>query len=661
MIIKPDPRRPMPDQDIDAIALQLDRFERAALAHKRWAESAKVCQDFVEGRQWTDAEKKKLADEGRPPVTLNRIRPRIRLVSGTFKQNRYDLRYLPAATGGATDETANSLTHTAKQVDEANQIRWVDGEVFRDGLVTGRGYYDIRISTQRNLGGEIKVSVADPFSVYIDPEAQEYDPASWGFVSISHWLSFRDIEVTFGAAVANQTDMMGSRTPFPTGRSVYGGDAGVEVAPTRWFGLYDYLESDNERFLWSGAMANGLVSDHIDRTRKLIRVVETQHRVMMPVRKFVDVATLETKAIPDHWGRDKIVRVMEWAASYNQPVDVITAMEPKIRHTFTAADVILYDEWAPYDSFTIVPYFAYFRRGVTQGMIDDLLDPQREVNKRRSVFLHILMTTANSGWSIEEESLDDINKRLLEEEGSRPGLVVTHKKGKPKPERITPVVAPTSLDKAELKAIDDIEAISGINASTMGEIDRVQSGRALALRQRQAIVGAEDYFDNFARTRELRGRKYLELIQGWYTEERIIRTRGEDGKNADQVLNQRSAAGKIVNDVTLGSYTVAIDEAPMAATFANMEFDDLVTLAKDLGVPIDPDILIDASSVSRKRELIKRVRMRMGVDENGEPLVPPGTDPALGGAPGGETAPVQPAAPPSPTAQLLKPPAPQAA
>jgi hypothetical protein len=58
----------------------------------------------------------------------------------------------------------------------------------------------------------------------------------------------------------------------------------------------------------------------------------------------------------------------------------------RIRHTVTAADVVLYDDWSPYETMTVVPYFAYFRRGKTMGMVEDLLDPQREVNKRRSGF-----------------------------------------------------------------------------------------------------------------------------------------------------------------------------------------------------------------------------------------------------------------------------------
>ena len=280
-----------------------------------------------------------------------------------------------------------------------------------------------------------------------------------------------------------------------------------------------------------------------------------------------------------------------------------------MRHTITAADVVLYDDWSPYETFTVVPYFAYFRRGKTMGMVEDLIDPQTEVNKRRSVFLHIVMTTANSGWMFQKGALSDEMKELLEAEGSRPGILVEYEREAAQaPQRIQPAVPPTALEKAEEHAIRDLEEVSGINRSAQGNVDRVQSGRAVLARQKQAIIGAEQYFDNFARTRELIGRKLLELVQRFYTEQRLIRTRGEDGKDQDTIINQRLGADMVLNDVTSGAYLVAVDEAPMADTFQDQQFQDLVTMAKDLGIPIPPEIIVDASNVPRKREIIKRLR-----------------------------------------------------
>jgi hypothetical protein len=219
------------------------------------------------------------------------------------------------------------------------------------------------------------------------------------------------------------------------------------------------------------------------------------------------------------------------------------------------------------------------------------------------------MTAANSGWIFPKGALSDEMKELLETEGAKPGILVEYEReASQRPERIQPAVPPVALEKAEEKGIRDLEEVSGINRSAQGNLDRVQSGRAVLARQKQAVIAAEQYFDNFARTRELVGHKVMELVQRFYTEQRLIRVRGEDGKDQDTIINQRLGADMVLNDVTSGTYLVAVDEAPMAATFQDQQFQDLVTMAKDLGIPIPPDIIVEASSVPRKREIIQRLQ-----------------------------------------------------
>ena len=70
--------------------------------------------------------------------------------------------------------------------------------------------------------------------------------------------------------------------------------------------------------------------------------------------------------------------------------------------TVTADDVVLDDDWSIYRSFTIVPFFPYFRRGNPFGPVDNLIDPQNLLNKTSSQELHIVNTTANSGWVIQK-------------------------------------------------------------------------------------------------------------------------------------------------------------------------------------------------------------------------------------------------------------------
>jgi hypothetical protein len=597
----PDAPKTTPLQDIAVIEEQLDAFRRDGEGHRKWAEDAKVCQEFTDGKQWSDEDRCKLENEGRNALVLNKISRLVRWAQGRFRQNRLELRYLPGNDGSGLQETAEALTACVKQIEEANQAEWLDAQVFQDGIITGRAFTDLRLDFERNVLGEVKETLLDPFSVYLDAEADTYEPEGWGHVIVSRWMSLDDITLCYGQPANDILVSTTSQIPVTTGNlSEFGGD---EVSPDRFFGLTSYLNGSMDDFSSPGLSGFG-ITDHINRKRKLIRVLDRQHYALKRVRWFVDLVTGQMKIIPDHWEPDRIQRIMQWSQMRGLPLDFGQGIRKVVRNTITAADKILFDDWSPYDTFTVVPYFPIFRRGHTKGLVSDLIDPQREINKRRSAILHIIMTTANSGWIYPENSLREEMKQALEEEGSRPGINVEFS-GQVAPTRIQPAAPPSALRMLEEAAARDLPEISGINESALGEVDRVQSGRAIQARQQSANNGAEIYFANFSRYRELKGRKLKELVQGHYTEERVFRVRGPEG---DQlvVLNRKDAAGRLVNDVTSGNYDVIVDEVPISASFMQGQLAEALEL-KEKGVPIPDDILVELSTMPRKQEIIQRM------------------------------------------------------
>jgi hypothetical protein len=212
-------------------------------------------------------------------------------------------------------------------------------------------------------------------------------------------------------------------------------------------------------------------------------------------------------------------------------------------------------------------------------------------------------------------------------------------------------------ERLEQKSEEDMRRISGINEAALGEMDKVQSGRALEARQRQAVISIQMYMDNFTRSKKLLGSKRLEIIQNHYTEERLYRVIGEDSKMSMLMLNQTQtdpATGikRIVNDVTIGKYVATVDETPLSATFANAQFEEMLTLLEKMGPAIGPfmplfaDLMVDMSTLPRKQEWIERLQQIQqqgqpapgGPPQPGAPAGPmPGNAPALtqGVTPGG--------------------------
>ncbi len=635
----------LPDQDPARLLLLAERWQRAATAHERWAIPAKLCIDFLESRQWSEDERRLLREAKRPHETFNKISPLVRLVLGYFANNKTDIKFLPAFNGISDDQIAEVLTRLEKAENLHCDLEYTDAEVFLDGITTGRGYFDDRLSFEHNDFGERRSKALDPFAVYIDPDAQDYDPnatdGGWGFVINSSWMSPDEIGNQFGQQAADLV------APLAKGYSPIGpvwatqGIAG-EITPVRRFGF------EEDGFPEWGNSLQSLLGDYVDPLRKNLRVLDFQYRVTERKRVFIDLETGDRKTVPDYWGPDKVAKTLYWANEVaKNPMTVQVRPVQRLRWTTVAGDLIVHDEWSPYDTYTITPYFPYFRRGQTRGMVEDLIGPQREINKRRNANIETVMRTANSGWMYHATSLDPRQETNLKKFGAVPGIHIKWK-GDKEPQKIEPSPYPEGLAKLEGQATDDIRQISGINESALGELDRVQSGRAIEARQRQAVIALQLYLDNYNRTKKLQGRKHLEIYQDHYTEQRIFRVEKDDGQFMQLVINQQQmdpASGAITkfNDISLGNYSVSIDETPLSADFANAQFEEAMSMMKQfqtMGFPMLPfaETLIDLSTMPRKEEIKADLRNALqaaaGATPGGAPSGPPAAPPpGPGGAP----------------------------
>jgi hypothetical protein len=141
------------------------------------------------------------------------------------------------------------------------------------------------------------------------------------------------------------------------------------------------------------------MGDFVDTARKTLRVIETEHHVREQRNVLIDLETGDKKVLPEDWGKQQIEKILYYGEQVGNPLQVQKRMVKRVQWTTTCGDMILFDKPSPYETYSITPYFPYFRRGMTRGAVDDLLDPQREKNKRRSVEIEMVTKTSNGGWS----------------------------------------------------------------------------------------------------------------------------------------------------------------------------------------------------------------------------------------------------------------------
>jgi hypothetical protein len=563
-------------------------YQRARDAgHDDWLETAKKCDDFYLGEQWDEADKDKLDAEGRPALTINEVLKVVNAFLAKQASQRQEITYKPKRD--ATADDAKALNLLAEQILDSNGYEFVEKEVFEDGIVIDRGFFDLRIDFSNNILGEVKVSAEDPYEVLPDPDAKTYDPEGWNSVITTRWMTLDDIESHYGKKKRDEVEAHGQSY------HTFGEDS-VRFEGRRTFGDDDFgFQNDS--------------AELEDQTIRSVRVIERQYRRLTSIRYFVDNVTGEMKPIPD--GLDDN-RATEMARALN--MSIIRQVGKRIRWATSVDNVVMHDDWSPYRSFTIIPFFPFFRKGRTSGIVRQLLDPQEQFNKMESQMLHIVNTTANSGWVVEEGALSNMTVEDLEERGAETGLVIAYKRGMQPPVKIESNKVPTGLDRLSQKAQANVAGIAGVEGLVKVP-QREISGVALDELEAQGLIQVDVPFDSLKRTRLLLAKKLLELIQDFYSETRVLRVTIGDGlQEVDQelVINALNTAGEVINDVTTGDYDVMVSTKPARDNFEDAQFANALRM-REAGVFVPDDVVIRHSQLDNKHEIADRVAQIQGV------------------------------------------------
>jgi len=559
--------------------------------HLDYVSMAKKCDEFYRGEQWNDQDVAKLNAEGRPTLTINTVLSTVNTVLGEQANKRGDVRFLPKRD--ATQDIAEILNKLFIQIGDNNQLDWLESQVFADGIIQERGYFDVRIDHSDHVDGEIRIKSKDPLDILIDPDAKDYDPKTWTEFFETRWLSLDEIAIKYGQDKADRLKSIGINGQR------YSKDS-IEVLDNRFGKTLEGVGYEQLNTIDDQASV------------KSIRVIERQYRKNVQHREFVDQETGDKRPVPDNWA-DQYTE--DFAAKAG--LHIKKSIKPRVRWTVTADKVVLRDDWSLYNDFTIIPFFPYFRRGRPFGIVRNLISPQEQLNKISSQELHIVNTTANSGWVVESGSLSNMTEEELEERGAETGLIITYNRGSTPPEKIQPNQIPTGLDRIAQKAANNIKEISGVSDSLMGFDSAEVSGVAIQAKQARGQVQIQVPLDNLARTRHIMALKVLDLLQAFYNEERVIQI--TDFQNPDQprtpmTINKQTATGEVANNITLGEYDVAITTAPSRDTYNDSQFAEAISL-RTAGVQVPDDAIIEYSHLAQKDELAKRVREMMGQGE----------------------------------------------
>lgn len=553
--------------------------------HIEYTEQAAKCEGMYlgGGEQWSREDKDILRTQGRPFYEFNEVKPSVNSAVGYQIQNRMDIAFKPRGEKGDLN-TATILSKVAMQIADSCMLHWNETQMFADGLIEQRGYYDVRMNFDRNIKGDVSIAVLDPRDVVPDPDAKSYDPDKWADVIVSRWLTLDEIEQLFGkdarlkAEASNDDGQDFGDTDDEVRRSKFGRS---DLA-----GLYD---------AW-GNEQDGLRRYRVLDRQKMV-YEKTDCLVFPDSGDILVVDTLSQESVTDAISKGAVPA---------------KRMRHRVKWIVTTYSATLHDAYSPYEHYTVVPYFAYFRRGKTRGMVDDAIGPQEALNKAVSQNVHIVNTAANSGWIVEENSLTNMDTEELEEVGAKTGLVVEYQKGATPPRKIEPNSVPTGIDRLIDRATKALKDAT-VPEAMRGQLGQDASGIAIQSKQFAAQQQLAVPLDNLGYTRQLLARRILKLIQRYYDSYRVFRITETDpmtGKPHEKVLEINKydpATNSYLYDVTVGEYDVVITEQPMQVTFENSQFQQAIEMRK-AGIMLPDATVIRYSNMADKAEILSNMQ-----------------------------------------------------
>lgn len=558
--------------------------------HEDFLRRAEVGFDFYAGRQWTPEEIREMRESNRPYLTINQMFRTLDSIVGEMLYSTGDVRFTPKSVD-AQDGAAEGLEKIWLDANQRSKTQYFEPQLLLDGLLTGRGYYDIRMDFDDNLMGWLKVSRKRPQNIILHPYLSSRDPDDWPEVFETRYSSLDEISLMYGQAAADEIKGAG-QCDFLSPEDRYEERLLSTRVNSSGFGNFDPQQLGTQTYL---------------RTRRLI---ERQYRAVKYKEFFIDPPTGEMTEVPENWDRNRIARMREVSGC-----EVIRRRASTVRWRVTCDRFVLHDEDSPYKHFTIVPFFPWFVDGHTMSLGENLVDMSRMTNKLYSQYLHILNSAANSGWKVKAGSLKNMNEADLETKGAKTGLVAVLDDVADL-DRIQPGQLPSGHDTLAATVRTMFDDISGYT-NTMKGADRADAaGKAIDAKIARGAVNLATAYNAIYHAKTMLAERACNLAQNYYTETRFLRlSGGYAAPDSSTTINQPTPEGAFLNDITVGTFDVTVIPAPQRETVEQNTFQQLMEMRKELGVAIPDAVLLEYSAVPNKKRVIEEIKNAGGTPE----------------------------------------------
>ena len=541
--------------DMNALHERLVRwFEEAERASTNPRELSERDREYYDHAQWTKAEMDALRLRGQPAVVINKIHDKVAMLCGLERKARTDPKAFPRTP--QEEDRATAATQALRYIDDDNNFPVLRSAVFENMLIEGAGGIECSLEDDGKGGADIRLTHVSWERLWWDPHSRAIDFSDARYLGIVIWMDRDQLEEMYPHAIDEI-------------EAAFSGQMG---------GTYDDRPS---HATW------------LDSRRERTRVVQC------------------------HWNEQGTW----WSATFTKGgiVDDPRPSPFKDRRGKSACSLILQSAYITRDN---------WRYGAVRGWIS----LQDEINKRRSKSLHLLSVHQVIA---EQGAVKDVDK--ARREIARPDGYV----------EVTPGMKFEVLPGGELAtgqfqllqhATQELQ-LSGPNAAMSGTDPRELSGRAILAQQAGGAVQNEPLADSL----RMWSRRVYEMCwmaaREYWTSGKWVRVTDSlndtkwVGINRPVTVQDELAAMpppqraiamqsmgivpgdprlqqviRIENDITDLDVDITVEEGQNLPTMEAETFQTLVQLASVQPGLIPGDVLIAASSLRNKADLLDRMK-----------------------------------------------------
>jgi hypothetical protein len=170
-------------------------YESAEELTRDARQDAETCRDYVDGKQWTDAEVAEKKKRKQPVITINRMKRKIDFLKGVEKKGRTDPKALPRNPND--EQRAQAATDALRYVCDDTDFDMVRSEAWDNLLVEGVCAAEL-VVTQGRDKPQIRVNILPFDRIFFDPHSRFADFRDAKYLGVVVWMDLEDAQAVYG-------------------------------------------------------------------------------------------------------------------------------------------------------------------------------------------------------------------------------------------------------------------------------------------------------------------------------------------------------------------------------------------------------------------------------------------------------------------------------